>query len=340
MTFTEIHRRLSDEEDPARRRRLEQFVVEVVRNLPTYPVDQAALVALQVSDVVDIHRCEDLTQVIQRAWRLPVYPESEWRMLGHRPMTTATPLRFETPRESPAAGEPTTEAHYIDRDMLRTPGVGESTGSLPRPLRSATGDAVQGWSRRVVHDAGAADIYADLQAELPAHSVAMLGNLWKIGAVAEWAEGLGSATSRQRVNPAAVSRIPTGPALPHRDAWYLLELNRQLGPEVFAEICLCVASILSGYSPQVWENPYVIRRRGPMRIIECEAAGYIAGGRLGGPRRRTCTEWFRLHSGNDEPLPGEFRWDLVLHTAARVEDLLRGDTEPVWMEAEAALGGD
>lgn len=342
MMFAEIDHRLRAEEDPARRNRLGQFVVEVTRALPNHPVDHAAYAGLQLAELLDIDRCENLTQVIQKAWRLPLYPESEWRLLGHLPMTTATAIYFEVPRENPSGEEFATEAHYLHQDMIHAPGAPpcDATEPLPSALGPRRADTIFDWSRRVVHDPAAAEIYAGFQPDLPAHTVAMLGNLWKIGAVARWSPDLGSATSRQRVNPGAVAGFPGGPGLSRRDAWYHLDINPDLGRDVFAEICLCVASILSGYSPQVWENPYVIRRRGPMRIVECEAAGYIACGRLGAPRRQARTEWFSRHSENREPLPEDFQWELVLETAARVEDLFRGDTGPVWSEAKAALDGE
>ncbi len=344
MTYAEIHQQIRAEDDPDRRKRLGQFVVEVVRAHPAYPVAQAAMIALQADELADIHHCRDLDDLIHRAERLSVRPESEWRLLGHVPLATATPLQLEVPREGPAAGRASTEPHYAHRDMAHAadaPPCEETDPArwFPEPA-GAGATAPDGWARRVVDDAVTARVYRDLHAELPAHSAAMLGNLWRIGAVAAWADDLGGATSRQKVNPRAVSGIPTGPALTRRDAWYHLDLNPDLGREVFAEICLCMASILAGYSPQVWENPYVIPRRGKLRIIECEAAGYIAAARLASPPRETGTDWVELHADSHAPLPEGFRWDLVLRTAARVEDLLRGDAAPVWVQVEAALDGD
>ncbi|MGD7002106.1 hypothetical protein [Corynebacterium halotolerans] len=342
MLFAEIDRRLDLEEHPLRRTRLEQFLIEAVRGMPTLNVGQAVRVALQVFDLIDMDRCDNLTQVIQHAWRLPVHPASEWQMMGYRPMTTATPIILDTPREGPVLRENEPEPYYILREMIDA--KGHTPVTRREPLHTARGttavDSAHSWERRRVMDPDSANVYASFHGEFPRHILAMLGNLWKIGAVATWSSELGNATSRQRVNPAGVTSHPKGPHLDRRDAWYHLDISSRLGRDGFAEICLCVASILSGYSPQVWHNPYVIPQQGPLRMVEIEAASYIVCGRLGAPRRRSSTEWYQAHAKSEEPLPEGFRWDLVLGAATQLEDLLRGDSAPVWTNTGAPLHGE
>lgn len=342
MLFTEISHYLEQESDPLRRRRYEQFLIEVARGMPSLSIEQTVQVALQAFDPVGIEDCENLTQVIQQAWRLPLRPLSEWQVMGYHAKTTATPILLETPREGPGflPGEP--EAYYLARDMVgahgRSPAPHDDLLNTGR--NSPVMDTVRSWERRLIADPNAAAAYTGFHDDLPPHTVSMLGNLWKLGAVADWSTELGSATSRQRVNPPAVNGVPKNAQLSRRDAWYHLDLNDTLGREVFAEISLCVASILAGYSPQVWHNPYVVPRQGPLRMIECEAASYIVCGRLGAPRRRSITEFFQAHAQSAEPLPEGFDWNRVLTTAAQIENLMRGDTEPVWSTAEAHPRGE
>lgn len=342
MLFTEIDHYLEQETDPLRRRRYEQFLIEVARGMPVLSIEQTVQVALQAFDVIDIEGCDNLTQVIQRAWRLPLRPLSEWQVMGYHAKTTATPILLATPHEGPGFGLGEPEAHYLAQDMTGAHGRSpELHVDLLNTVRgSAAIGTVRSWERRLIADPEAAAVYTGFHDDLPAHCVAMLGNLWKLGAVADWSGELGSATSRQRVNPSAVTGVPKSAQLTRRNAWYHLDLNDTLGRDAFAEICLCVASILAGYSPQVWHNPYVVPRQGPLRMIECEAASYIACGRLGAPRRRSNTEFFQAHAESHEPLPEGFDWDRVLSTAAQIEDLMRGDTEPVWSAAEARPGGE
>ncbi|MGP6172607.1 hypothetical protein [Corynebacterium sp. A21] len=342
MIYTEIDYRLDDEEDPLRRKRLEQFIIEVVRGMPTLPVDQAVQVALQTDRLVDIYSCANLTQVIQKAWQLPLYAASEWRLLGYTPKSGATPIHLDIPREWPGTQSRQTEAHYLYQDMYQAPGMVAmiDTGSAHRGTGGSVLSFTRSWERRLVKDAAARGVYADLEPGLPRHCIAMLGNLWKVGAVVDWSGELGNATSRQRVNPGAVTRVPLSPQLQRRAAWYTLDINDTLGTEIFAEVCLCLASILMGYSPQVWHNAYVIPLRGPLRLLECEAVSYIVCSRLGAPRRRSCTEFFLTHSDAEEELPEDFDWGRVLRTAALVEDLLRGDTGPVWVDTGATLRGE
>lgn len=338
MLFAEINDRLEQEDDPVRRTRLEQFLIEAARGMPALSVNHAAQVALQAFDLLQIEDCENLTQVIQSAWRLPIHPASEWQVLGYQPMTNATAISLDVPREGPEFSRSGREPYYLLRQVIGSNGQPPADSEPLHAGRGMAGvDASRSWERRQATDGAAAQVYGGFHDELRPHTVAMLGNLWKIGAVLGWSEDLGSATSRQRVNPPAVNSLPFGPHLSRRDAWYHLDLNSGLGRDVFAEICLCVSSILAGYSPQVWHNPYFVPHQGPMRMVEIEAAGYIACSRLGAPRRRSCTEWLLAHSDPDVPLSEEFDWELVLSTAAGVEDLMRGDTEPVWAAANVTL---
>lgn len=342
MIYTEIDYRLDDEENPLRRKRLEQFIIEVVRGMPTLRVDQAVQVALQTDQLVDIYSCNNLTQVIQKAWQLPLYAASEWKLLGYTPKPGATPIHLDIPREWPGTQPRQAEAYYLLFDMYREPGTVAmiDTGSESRGTGGSVLSFVRSWERRMVKDPEAGRVYADLEPGLPPHCTAMLGNLWKIGAVVDWSGELGSATSRQRVNPGAAARVPLSPQLNRRAAWYTLDINDTLGTEIFAEVCLCLSSILMGYSPQVWHNPYTVPLRGPLRIVECEAASYIVCSRVGAPRRRSSTEFFLAHSDETDELPEGFDWERVLRTAALVEDLLRGDTGPVWVDTGATHRGE
>lgn len=338
MIYTEIDYRLEAEQDPQRRRRLTQFLIEVIRGNPLFPVAQAAEIALQTDQLLDIYTLNDLAELTRQVQQMSVRPASEWKLLGYTPRSGARPIHLEIPREGPAPGPPRTEAHYLLQDMYLDPRAAPTaeTGSADSLL-----DANRTWVRRVRKDAGTEAVYRHLEENLAWHCRAKLGNLWKVGAVANRSAGLGSASSRQRVNPSAVGRMPMSPQLNRHDAWYTFDINSSLGPEdIFAEICLCLASVLMGYSPQVWLNPYAIPLRGPLRLVECEAAGYIACGRLGAPHRKADTEFFRRHSDPGEELPGDLDWGRVLRTASAIEDLLRGDTAPVWLDTEAAPSGE
>lgn len=338
MIYTEIAYRLEAEQDPHRRRRLAQFLIEVIRDNPLFPVTQAAEIALQADQLLDIYALDDLAELTGRVRQMSVRPASEWKLLGYTPRSGARAIHLEIPREGPASGPPRTEAHYLRQDMYR------GAGAAPAGEESTDGDLLDTtgtWVQRVRKDTETEEVYRHLEEDLVWHCRAKLGNLWKVGAVAKRSEGLGAASSRQRVNPSAVGRMPMSPQLNHHEAWYTFDINSSLGPEdVFAEICLCLASVLMGYSPQVWLNPYVIPLRGPLRLVECEAAGYIACGRLGAPHRKADTEFFRLHSDPGEELPGDLDWGRVLRAATAIEDLLRGDTAPVWLDTEAAPSGE
>ncbi|QGU08003.1 hypothetical protein COCCU_10420 [Corynebacterium occultum] len=339
MIYTEIEYRLDAEEDPQRRKRLEQFIIEVVRSLPLFPVEQAVEIALQTDQSLDIYSSANLQEVTQKAERMTIRPAGEWKLLGYTPQSGARPIHLEIPREGPVPGPAKTEAHYLFQDMHLEPSAAVLMGRNEQA--NALLSATHTWVRRLQKDFATEQVYRHLDENLVWHCRAKLGNLWKVGAVAAWSDQLGSASSRQRVNPSAVGRMPMSPQLNRHDAWYTFDINSSLGPDdIFAEICLCLASVLMGYSPQVWRNPYITPLRGPLRLLECEAASYLACGRLGAPHRKASTEFSRLHTDPVLELPAELDWGRVLRTAAEIEDLLRGDTTPVWMDAGATPRGE
>ena len=121
MIYTEIEYRLDAEEDPQRRKRLEQFIIEVVRSLPLFPVEQTVEIALQTDQSLDIYSSANLQEVTQKAERMTIRPAGEWKLLGYTPQSGARPIHLEIPREGPVPGPAKTEAHYLFQDMHLEP---------------------------------------------------------------------------------------------------------------------------------------------------------------------------------------------------------------------------
>jgi len=298
-----------------------QFSVELARAWPHLSITQATSAALQLAENVELERFEDFGALMGLVNRLHLRPESEWAAFGYLPTADAIPVRLEQPRES-IRSRITFEDHYLSTQTRRA-----HTSSVHLPSHA---DSVNGWRRRLGTTTEPSLAYAEFTATgfgrtIPMRRVEMLGNLWKIGAVATWETERDDETSWCYLNQTPVAGEQPSPMINEWDAWYQLRINPEIGRDVIVEIARCVAEIFLGYVDKVFAPPV---DAGTLRGPESEAAAYIALERLWIPARSRRTEWFRQYTAR-EPMPAGFRWDAVFRAAAEVEDLLRGDTGPV-----------
>ncbi len=301
--------------------RTDQFIVELVRAMPQLTVPQAVSAARQLVDLVDLPRYEDFGAIVGMVGRIQFRPESEWTAFGYEKKPGATAIRLEVPREGREGSDRITfEDHYLASDMKR---VHHSAVHLP-----AYRDGVGGWRKRLGYVTEPTMAYLEFGAGRPLRRIEMLGNLWKIGAVATWEREWEGATSWCYVDNRPNSGDEPYPMMSELDSWYRMRIHHEVGRDGFVEIARCLGEIFCGYVDQVWGRPPVA---GTLRGPESEAAAYIALERLWVPMRSRRTDWFHRYVSG-EPMAEGFRWDVVFEAAAQIEDLLRGDTEPVTAE--------
>lgn len=299
-----------------------QFTVELTRAMPHLTIPQAVAAAAQLAESMDLARFEDFGAMVGMVNGLQIRPAFEWELFGYEPTDQAVPIRLEVPHEPGHGQRISFEDHYLSTHTRRVhpPGV-----HLPDYR-----DCVGGWRKRLGYVTRPSLEYAEFTSAaanrtVPLRRVEMLGNLWKIGAVATWETEWEGETSWCYVDQRPLpGEMPT-PQMTEHDAWYRLRINPNVGRDVVVEIARCLAEIALGYVEKLWEEP---GDTGSQRGPESEAAAYIALERLWIPQRSRRTDWYHRYVAL-EPMPIEFRWDAVFKAAAQVEDLLRGDTAPV-----------
>ncbi len=302
--------------------RTQQFTAELVRAMPQLPVAQAVSAALQMADSLDLNRYEDFSALVALADSLQLRPAFEWELFGYAPMKDAVPIRLEVPHEPGRDRRIRFEDHYLSIHMRRV--------HPPAVHLFDYRDTVVGWRKRLGHATCPTLDYAEFaeaaaNRRLPLRRVEMLGNLWKIGAVATWEREREGETSWCHVQRHPLPGESPHPQMTEHDAWYRLRIHPDVGRDVVVEIARCLAEIHLGYVEKLWEAPGT---DGTQRGPESEAAAYIALERLWIPQRSRRTDWYRRYTAG-EPMAAEFRWDAVYRAAQQVEDLLRGDTTPV-----------
>ncbi|NLA57198.1 MAG: hypothetical protein GX859_13080 [Corynebacterium humireducens] len=302
--------------------RTQQFTAELVRAMPQLSVAQAVSAALQMADALDLHRYEDFGALVGLVKTLQLRPAFEWELFGYEPVDGAVPVRLEVPHEPGRDHRIHFEDHYLSFHMRRVHPPGVHLFDYQ--------DTVGGWRKRLGYVTRPSLDYAEFaeaaaNRRLPLRRVEMLGNLWKIGAVATWEREREGETSWCHVQHHPLPGESPHPQMTEQDAWYRLRIHPEVGRDVIVEIARCLAEIHLGYVEKLWEAPEDSRaQRGP----ESEAAAYLALERLWVPQRSRHTDWYRRYTAG-EPMAADFRWDAVYEAAQQVEDLLRGDTAPV-----------
>lgn len=325
--FNSVQARIEEEPDPVRRARIGQFILEVIRHMPQLTVSQAASTALQIIDVVNLHRYEGFGAITQMVQNIQLRPAMEWHAFGYGAKPEATEIVLDVPTENPGTPPvpPKHEVYYLVEDTMRT-NRGSDRPNPPIHLPSYR-DTTTAWRKRLGYATQPNLSYMEFGAGRPIRRIEMLGNLWKIGAVATWERDWEGETSWCLIeHPPETGDVPF-PMMSELDCWYHLRIHHEIGRDGFAEIARCLGEIFTGYVQRLWEDEPE-RKAGELRGPESEAAGYIALERLWVPMRGRRTSWYRDYTAGD-PAPAEFRWDAVIAAAEQIEDLLRGDTEPV-----------
>ncbi|RNE49618.1 hypothetical protein [Corynebacterium alimapuense] len=303
------------------RARSDQFTVELIRAMPQLSIPQALSASIQLSGSVDFSHFQDFNSIRGLVAGLQLRPLSEWEAFGYAPTEDAPAIKLEVPREKSTA--PVTLAdHYLSAHTRRV--SDEATHLIPHDK------CVNGWRRRLGSATAPSPRYANFTTSergrrIPQRRIEMLGNLWKVGAVASWELIREDATSwcHPDYYPQAGER--PHPGTTNTIAWYHIRLHPDIGRDAVVEIARCLAEISLGYVEKFWGPE---SEPGTLRGPESEAAAYIALERLWVPQRSRHTDWFlRYKSG--EPMDTDFRWEAVFRAAAEIEDILRGDTEPV-----------
>ena len=302
--------------------RTQQFTAELVRATPQLSVAQAVSAALQVADSLDLPRYEDFGALVGLVNSLQLRPAFEWELFGYEPTEKAVPIRLEVPHETGRDPRIRFEDHYLSIHTRRVHPPGVHLFDYR--------DSVAGWRKRLGYVTRPSLDYAEFteaaaNRRVPLRRVEMLGNLWKIGAVATWEQEREGETSWCHVDQRPLPGESPHPQMTEHDAWYRLRIHPDVGRDVMVEVARCLAEIYLGHVEKLWEEPAdADGPRGP----ESEAAAYIALERLWVPQRSRRTDWYHRYVAG-EPMPAEFRWDAVYRAAQQVEDLLRGDTAPV-----------
>lgn len=302
--------------------RTQQFTAEFVRATPQLPVAQAVSAALQLADSLDLPRYEDFGALVGLANSLQLRPAFEWELFGYEPIDGAVPVRLEVPHEPGRDQRIRFEDHYLSIHMRRVHPPGVHLFDYR--------DTVGGWRKRLGYTTRPSLDYTEFaeaaaNRPLPMRRVEMLGNLWKIGAVATWETEREGQTSWSHVGRHPLPGESPHPQMTEHDAWYSIRIHPDIGRDVIVEIARCLAEIYLGYVEKLWEAP---EEPGGQCGPESEAAAYIALERLWIPQRSRRTDWYRRYVAG-ERMAQEFRWDAVYRAAQQVEDLLRGDTAPV-----------
>lgn len=333
--YVSIRSMVEAERDAERRSRLEQFVYAAVCSWNTFSIHQAAQAAIQLANRVHVYDLSNYQSVLKLAQRLDIRSDLEWLVYGFAPKKDALPVLLSGHGDT--WSEP--QAFYLRRDV-----IDPITGAVPSPHSERFPEHTNTkafWASRLGKKTAPEDMrYEGFHETYDYRAATMLGNLWKIGAIATW--------EKARSDAASWAELPYPPGagdIPQRwvneeNAWYHFRISHAMGRDAFAEIALCLGNVYCHHVPQVWRENSV---RGIIKdcfgiSLEAEASGSIAIARLHAPRRRGASFFGDNLIDDATPLPSTFRLDMVLKAASEIQDLLQGDTLPItgaaWFTAD------
>lgn len=322
--FTPIHTMVLSETDPVRRSRLEQFIYATVCAWPQFSIHHAAQAAIQLARPAQIYRLGDFEAVAHIVKHIDLRSGQEWEVLGYFPIRNALPILLSNPDDDLAPPV----VHYL-REDVRAP----ETGTYPSYMELPSQVEQSEWwrQRRTGSGPRSESTYRGFHPAFTDGHARMLGNLWKIGAVATWERDSSEAASWAELPHPPVEGAHADPDVTEHDAWYHFRIGSHLGRDSFAEIALCLGNVFCHHLPQVWrENSSEgLRMNDQVIMLESEAAGSIAVNRLGGPARRGDSFFGNALLDSDNPLPDDFHLPTVLHAADQIQALLQGDTRAV-----------
>ncbi|QDQ19754.1 hypothetical protein [Corynebacterium glutamicum] len=315
-SYAAIHDMLAVEPDTEKRSRLEQFVFAAVCAWPHYSVLHAAQAAIQLAAPMRIFELQSFAGVKHALTHVDMRSALEWDVLGFHAAENTLPILLSDANDPFAP--PT--LHLLSHDVVPY---------QPGPIPSRDSQIAQ-WRRRrgPFH---AQPTYVGFHRTFNEDSARMLGNIAQIGALATWENTLVDAASWAELrHPPVITGDAPPEILTEDNAWYHFRIGKHLGRDAFAEIVLCLGNVFCQHLPQVWQTHLPARDLDSTTVLmEAEAAGAIAIARQGGPSRRGASFFGDALLDDAHPLPESFRFDIVLHAACQIQDLLGGDTPAV-----------
>ena len=315
-SYAAIHDMLAAEPDAEKRSRLEQFVFAAVCAWPHSSVLHAAQAAIQLATPMRIFELQSFAGVKHALTHVDMRSALEWDVLGFHTADNALPILLGDAHDPFAP--PT--LHLLSHDVVP---------HQPGPIPSWDSQIAQ-WRRRrgPFH---AQPTYVGFHRTFNEDTARMLGNIAQIGALATWENTLVDAASWAELrHPPVITGDAPPELLTEDNAWYHFRIGKHLGRDAFAEIVLCLGNVFCQHLPQVWQTHLPARDLDSTTVLmEAEAAGAIAIARLGGPSRRGASFFGDALLDDAHPLPESFRFDIVLHAACQIQDLLGGDTPAV-----------
>ncbi len=319
-SYAAIHDMLCSEPDVEKRSRLEQFVFATACAWPHYSVFHAAQAAIQLAAPMRIYELQSFAGVKHALTHIDLRSALEWDVLGFHATENALPILLSDPADP--LSPPT--LHLLSHDV-----VPYHSEPSPTPIPSRDSQIAQ-WRRRrgPFH---AQPTYVGFHRTFNEDTAHILGNIAQIGALATWEKTLVDAASWAELrHPPVITGDAPPEFLTEDNAWYHFRIGKHLGRDAFAEIVLCLGNVFCQHLPQVWQTHVPARELDSTTVLmEAEAAGAIAIARLGGPSRRGASFFGDALLDDSHALPEAFRFDVVLHAACQIQDLLSGDTPAV-----------
>lgn len=319
-SYAAIHDMLCSEPDVEKRSRLEQFVFATACAWPHYSVFHAAQAAIQLAAPMRIYELQSFAGVKHALTHIDLRSALEWDVLGFHATENALPILLSDPADP--LSPPT--LHLLNHDV-----VPYHSEPSPTPIPSRDSQIAQ-WRRRrgPFH---AQPTYVGFHRTFNEDTARILGNIAQIGALATWEKTLVDAASWAELrHPPVITGDAPPEFLTEDNAWYHFRIGKHLGRDAFAEIVLCLGNVFCQHLPQVWQTHVPARELDSTTVLmEAEAAGAIAIARLGGPSRRGASFFGDALLDDSHALPEAFRFDVVLHAACQIQDLLSGDTPAV-----------
>lgn len=319
-SYAAIHDMLCSEPDVEKRSRLEQFVFAAACAWPHYSVFHAAQAAIQLAAPMRIYELQNFAGVKHALTHIDLRSALEWDVLRFHATENALPILLSDPADP--LSPPT--LHLLSHDA-----VPYHSEPSPAPIPSRDSQIAQ-WRRRR-GPFYAQPTYVGFHRTFSEDTARMLGNIAQIGALATWEKTLVDAASWAELrHPPVITGDAPPEFLTEDNAWYHFRIGKHLGRDAFAEIVLCLGNVFCHHLPQVWQTHVPARELDSTTVLmEAEAAGAIAIARLGGPSRRGASFFGDALLDDSHALPEAFRFDVVLHAACQIQDLLSGDTPAV-----------
>ncbi|AGF71459.1 hypothetical protein [Corynebacterium halotolerans] len=325
--------RLLAARDQSERRRLEWFYTEVVVHLVTFPVDHALAIAEHHITHHGVPEAASLSEMRQVACTVNADTGEGWLARGFRLTEDAVPLRLPLPEIGGRMPVAALRNVYLRADVTTDLGetVTEYEAALAGELAARRRQVTSVTRESTEH-------YRRLTAELPLEHPELLGNLWRIGLVADLVDDdapledlLVSAHNRRPFI------TPVSPGMTLDEAWYTLPLQRSLGDRAMTTIC---DTLIYALSRPVWRwtSPDHIHRIGGKHPWAHDCAAYVLCGRLGIAHRPTGhgRKWWGHYedpASSFDPSPGGDRslerlkldWDVAFRRTGQAEVVLRGE---------------